>query len=85
MGHGLYNGTGTPWVMGCTTVLFDGLHNQIVGNYFQKRKVLGFVTGEVCPKKEILMAYVSRLWEFISKKGKPVNSLKKIYFQKRKF
>jgi hypothetical protein len=44
-----------------------------VGNYFQKRKVTGIITGKICPKKEILMAYVSRPWEKNSKKGKSVN------------
>ena len=35
---------------------FDGLHKQIVGINFQKRKVSGIFTGKICPKKEILMA-----------------------------
>ena len=39
----------------------------------------------ILPKKEILMAYVSGLWENLSKKGKSVDSSQKEYFQKRKF
>ena len=61
------------------------LHNQIVGIYFQKRKDFLVFTGKKLPKKENLMAYVSRPWENISKKGKSVNFPQKKYFQKRKF
>ena len=48
---------------------FDGLCKQTVGIYYQKRKVSDFFTGKIFPKKEILMDYISRPWENISKKG----------------
>ena len=40
-----------------------------MGTNLQKKKVSGIFTGKICPKKEILMAYVSGPWENISKKG----------------
>ena len=48
---------------------FDGLHKQTVRTYFQKRKYFFIFTRKKLPKKANLMAYVSRLWENISKKG----------------
>ena len=56
-----------------------------MGIYFQKRKYFLIFTEKKLPKKEILMAYVSGLWENISKKGKLVDSSQKKYFQKKKF
>ena len=56
---------------------FDGLYKRTVGIYFQKRKVSVFFTEKILPKKEILMDYISRLWENISKKGNSPDSSQK--------
>ena len=54
---------------------FDGLHKQAIRTNCQKKKMPRIFIRKICPKKEILMAYVSRLWEKISKKGNCSDSL----------
>ena len=47
------------------------------GKYFQKGKVREFSTEKLFPKKEILIDYIIRSWENISKKGNSPDSSQK--------
>ena len=61
------------------------LYNKTVGKYFQKRNNIFIFIGKKLLKKEILMDYISRSWENISKNGKCPGFSQEKNYQKWKF